>query len=211
MQLDMTMANNLTLFKSALANALVGARGVAGKKVKAIEQIITNLRRKVDLEGELVPSVPQPKNPIDRELESAVEHALAADTDGSKAALINAFQRLAPALPWYSRACPEQPLFEVGHMNAEVLGDKGIERRSDLTVGVTIMAPNLTYPDHHHPPEEIYMVLSQGSWRQGATPWYETGFGGYIYNPPNILHAITSSETPLVAIWCLNSMTAQCR
>ena len=41
MQLDMTMANNLTLFKSALANALVGARGVAGIKVEAIEQIIT--------------------------------------------------------------------------------------------------------------------------------------------------------------------------
>ena len=211
MQLDMTMANNLTLFKSALANALVGARGVAGIKVEAIEQIITNLRRKVDLEGELVPSGPQPKNPIDRELKSAVEHALAADTDGSKAALIKAIQRLAPALPWYSRACPEQPLFEVGHMNAEVLGDKGIERRSDLTVGVTIMAPNLTYPDHHHPPEEIYIVLSQGSWRQGATRWFETGFGGYIYNPPNILHAIKSAGTPLFAIWCLNSMTAQCR
>ena len=58
MQLDMTMANNLILFKSALANALIGARGVAGIKVEAIEQIITNLRRKMDLEGELVPSVP---------------------------------------------------------------------------------------------------------------------------------------------------------
>ena len=67
MQLDMTMANNLTLFKSALANALVGARGVAGIRVESIEQIIANLRRKMDLEGALVPSVPQLKNPINRE------------------------------------------------------------------------------------------------------------------------------------------------
>jgi hypothetical protein len=39
------------------------------------------------------------------------------------------------------------------------------------------MAPNTRYPDHRHPPEEIYVVLSGGQWRQASGPWYEPGIG----------------------------------
>ena len=65
------------------------------------------------------------------------------------------------------------------------------------------MAPNTRYPDHRHPPEEVYLVLSPGEWRQGDGAWHEPGPGGVVHNPPAIVHAMRSGDTPLLAIWCL--------
>jgi hypothetical protein len=71
-------------------------------------------------------------------------------------------------------------------------------------IGVSLMAPNLQYPDHRHPPAEVYYSLSPGSWRQGDGPWVTPGIGGLIYNPSNIVHSMRSSDVPLLAIWCLS-------
>jgi quercetin dioxygenase-like cupin family protein len=65
------------------------------------------------------------------------------------------------------------------------------------------MAPHTRYPDHRHPPEEIYVVLSEGEWCQESGPWHEPGIGGLVYNPPNIVHAMRSAERPLLALWFL--------
>ena len=65
------------------------------------------------------------------------------------------------------------------------------------------MAPGITYPDHRHPPEEVYIVLSNGQWRQGSGPWHAPGVGGIVYNPHDIVHAMRSGDSPLLAIWCL--------
>jgi hypothetical protein len=46
-------------------------------------------------------------------------------------------------------------------------------------------------------------VLSPGSWRQDAKPWHEPGLGGVVYNHPNVVHAMRSTEAPLLAVWCL--------
>jgi quercetin dioxygenase-like cupin family protein len=66
------------------------------------------------------------------------------------------------------------------------------------------MAPGITYPDHRHPPEEVYIVLSEGDWRQESGPWHTPGIGGIVYNPHDIVHAMrSSSSSPLLGIWCL--------
>ncbi|GGK55894.1 hypothetical protein GCM10007941_02700 [Amphritea balenae] len=90
-----------------------------------------------------------------------------------------------------------------GHVNAEIIGPKGLEVREDIIVGITLMRPGITYPDHHHPPAEIYIVLSEGLWRQKDLAWTSPGPGGYVYNPPDIIHAMKSLNTPLFALWCL--------
>ena len=74
---------------------------------------------------------------------------------------------------------------------------------ADVQIGVTIMAPQTTYPDHRHPPEEVYIALSDGQWRQNDGPWNEPGIGGLVYNPENIVHSMRSGKEPLFAIWCL--------
>ena len=86
---------------------------------------------------------------------------------------------------------------------AVLVGPGGLGPRGDVHIGVSLMAPHLTYPDHCHTPEEVYLALSPGFWRQAGTRWAEPGYGGIIHNPPNIVHAMCSGEEPLLAIWCL--------
>ncbi|WP_417225646.1 dimethylsulfonioproprionate lyase family protein [Amphritea sp.] len=110
---------------------------------------------------------------------------------------------LADLLFWFQRSSPQHPDFMAGHINAEIIGPRGLERRDDITVGISLMRPGLTYPDHHHLPEEIYLVLSHGLWRQADDFWWSPGIGGYVYNPSHIVHAMRSVDTPLLALWCL--------
>ena len=65
------------------------------------------------------------------------------------------------------------------------------------------MAPHVRYPDHRHPPEEVYVSLAGGSWWNTNMDWTTPGPGGLIYNEPNVLHAMRTEAQPLLAIWCL--------
>ena len=56
-----------------------------------------------------------------------------------------------------------------------------------------------------HPPEELYLALSSGAWRQELGPWFEPGPGGVVYNSTNILHGMHSGRAPQLALWCLPS------
>lgn len=117
----------------------------------------------------------------------------------------DAFKSLESELSWYRRDDSERigPPFEEGHGNAHIIGDGGLEERNDVWIGVTLIAPAIEYPRHRHPPEEVYVVLSRGEWFREGEGWFEPGAGGIVYNPPGIIHAMRSSETPLLAFWLL--------
>ncbi len=120
-------------------------------------------------------------------------------------ALAGGFADIEPRLGWKTRPGAEAhgEQFLNGHANATIIGSEGLEIRNDVWVGVSLLAPHTRYPDHRHPPEEIYVVLSAGQWRQADEPWHEPGIGGLVYNPPNIVHAMRSGELPLLALWFL--------
>jgi quercetin dioxygenase-like cupin family protein len=90
-----------------------------------------------------------------------------------------------------------------GHANALVAGPEGIEIRDDVMIGISLMAPHVRYPDHRHPPEEVYVSLAGGAWWKEHGDWYGPGSGGLVYNEPNVLHAMATEQEPLLAIWCL--------
>lgn len=129
----------------------------------------------------------------------------AASSPGRVAALGDALAAIEPQLCWQRRPGAENVPgnFADGHANATIVGDGGLEVRGDVRIGVSLLAPHVTYPDHRHPPEELYAVLSPGSWRQDAKPWHEPGLGGVVYNHPNVVHAMRSTDAPLLAVWCL--------
>jgi hypothetical protein len=82
--------------------------------------------------------------------------------------LIESFRVIEPRLRWDTKSRPDKsasPNFAEGHANGMILGPGGIEERKDLWLGVTLMAPNVRYPDHHHSPEETYLVISQGEFK----------------------------------------------
>ncbi|MEI3855290.1 MULTISPECIES: dimethylsulfonioproprionate lyase family protein [unclassified Ensifer] len=120
--------------------------------------------------------------------------------------LIERFAGLEPMLEWKCRSVYDHTASEnflPGHANAMIVGPGGLEDRRDLWLGVTLMAPNVRYPDHDHAPEETYLVLSEGEFQHGTSEWFSPGIGGSFYNPPGVRHAMRSGETPLFAFWAL--------
>jgi hypothetical protein len=148
-------------------------------------------------------SVPGSRLPVCSHLDAA----LVIETEHeSLRRLINRFKAVEPLLEWRRRSNydgSESENFFEGHANAMIIGPGGLEDRRDLWFGVTRMAPNVRYPDHDHAPEEVYLVLSEGEFRQGQGAWFSPGVGGSFYNEPGISHAMRSVNTPLLAFWSL--------
>jgi quercetin dioxygenase-like cupin family protein len=184
----------LTLAEGAIYHA-----SVEGPAHSAAERIFSALR---------VPSAQAPtpatvRLPVCRHLPAALEYARR--QPGPVGALAEAFSAIEPQLNWHLRpgAETQDQLFLDGHANATITGPEGLEIRHDVRIGASLMAPQTQYPDHRHPPEEIYVVLSGGEWRQGSNPWHEPGIGGLVHNPPNIVHAMRATDRPLLAFWFL--------
>jgi hypothetical protein len=120
--------------------------------------------------------------------------------------LIGAFRAIEPDLEWVRRASYDETAsanFADGHANAMILGPAGLENRRDVWIGASLLAPHVRYTDHAHAPEETYLVLSSGEFRQGDGAWFTPGIGGSFYNTPFITHAMRSGERPLFALWAL--------
>ena len=118
--------------------------------------------------------------------------------------LAAAFEALEPELAWKTRAISNaSPGFAEGHASARVLGPDGLEQRGGLVAGFSLVAPGITYPEHDHPPEEIYLELSGGEWWQAGGVWHAPGPCGIVHHPPGIRHAMRGTSVPLLAIWFL--------
>jgi quercetin dioxygenase-like cupin family protein len=115
-------------------------------------------------------------------------------------ALGEAFRVLEPHLAWRAS---DRPGLGTLYAGAPVLGPAGLQQRGGMVAGISLLAPGATYPDHDHPPEEIYLALSGGEWWNAETPWHAPGPGGIVHNPPGILHAMRGTAVPLLAIWFL--------
>lgn len=193
-----------TELQSFLTSAEAAIRqrfGVDGPMRVAAERMFSALRASSSEIG----SAESARLPVCRDLPLALEKARR--DPGPAGVLANAFAAIEPRLHWKVRPGAEThgEQFLNNHANATIVGPEGLERRRDVHIGVSLMAPHTRYPDHRHPPEEIYVVLSGGEWRQADNPWHAPGIGGLVYNPPNIVHAMRSTEQPLLAIWLLRT------
>jgi len=119
--------------------------------------------------------------------------------------LARTLAQLEPRFAWRRRsnADPGTEPFYSGHANALIVGPGGLEDRPDVWIGASLMTPRLTYVDHDHPPEEVYLALTPGQWWNAAMDWTSPGAGGLIYNPPGILHNMRAADTPFLALWFL--------
>ncbi|MCA1444238.1 dimethylsulfoniopropionate lyase [Ensifer sp. IC4062] len=170
----------------------------ATESLRSIRQIFSAL----EVPGAERPG-PGSRLPVCAHLEAALSFETEHD---SLRRLFDRFRAIEPLLEWRRRSNndgSESENFVDGHANAMIIGPGGIEDRRDLWIGVTLMAPNVRYPDHDHAPEEVYLVLSEGEFRQGEGGWFSPGIGGSFYNPPGIKHAMRSVDTPLFAFWAL--------
>lgn len=134
-----------------------------------------------------------------------IDPALEAADGGPRQGLADAVGALVERLEWKRRlsADPADRVFWDGHANAMICGPGGLEVRDDLWIGATVMAPGVTYVDHDHPPEEVYLSLAPGEWWNAEMDWTDPGDRGVIYNPPGIRHAMRSGAGPFLALWFL--------
>lgn len=176
-------------------------RSPAPRHGPAVEAMIHTLFARLATAAKAVsPSASTPPAVL-RQLEPALD--LARQASPELAVLADRLERIAPRLSWKRTDRVGEPALADGYAGAILVGADGLETRDDVRVGVSLMAPGVTYPDHRHPPEEIYVVLSGGEWRQNAEPWHAPGRGGLVHNPPNIVHAMRATSTPLLAMWFL--------
>ncbi|MBB2202637.1 dimethylsulfonioproprionate lyase family protein [Gluconacetobacter tumulisoli] len=179
------------------AEASVHAGGGSAAALAAADRIFTGSRTGSGLSVSVDPA----RLPVCRYFDAAIARAGA--HPGISGRLAEAVAAVEPRLNWRTRPGAQGAAFLEGHANAIIVGPGGLEERNDILIGVSLVAPGTLYPDHHHPPEEVYVVLSDGEWRQGTGPWHAPGTGGIVYNPPNIVHAMRSGQDPLLALWCL--------
>ena len=137
-------------------------------------------------------------------LSTACQHARSASPELGR--LSSALEKIAPLLAWKVRPSggPHASANWLdGHANAVIVGNGGLEERSDIAIGASLLAPHVRYPDHNHAPEELYMVMTPGQFQHGESDWCEPGPGGTFHNVPNIKHAMSSGASPLLAIWTM--------
>ncbi len=74
-----------------------------------------------------------------------------------------------------------------------------------LVAGLMFMSPNQIYPEHKHPPQEIYFVLSgTASWLYGGnTEYQQQKPGDIIYNHPQDMHGMKTGDEALLALYFL--------
>ncbi len=59
-----------------------------------------------------------------------------------------------------------------GHPRQRDNHRSGGARDTARWIGVGLTAPHTRYRDHRHPPEQIYVVLSDVRWRRASDPWH---------------------------------------
>jgi hypothetical protein len=156
----------------------------------------------MDISGSASDSIKPRTLPTCSFLDPAIAGAKHGPTDMARVA--SAIKGLAPELCWRLKASGD-PVFANGYSNADILGSvpEALEQRDDVRIGLSLMAPGITYPDHSHPPEEVYLAHSRGFWRHEAGAWHEPGLGGIFYNPEALPTRCVQVAKPFLAIWCL--------
>lgn len=124
-----------------------------------------------------------------------------AEANARVAPVAQVIRKISSRIDWYRRPGSTDQYFADRHSLAILLGDGGIGQAAGLQVGLALTAPGTVYPEHQHPPEELYLVLSDGEWLNSRLPWHRPGTAGIVYNPPAIMHSMRALEQPLLALW----------
>lgn len=189
--------SDLQEFLDALRESLLAALPDAGPSRAGFERLDRNMTDRA-----LISDRPPQSAPACRHL--ADSYAALDGANPLLTRLAQAIKAIEPSLRWSDAIAPGQPSFlKEAYAEAMIVGAGGLAESKSVEIGLSILAPNTDYPDHRHPPEELYIALSEGDWRQNTDPWVTPGPGGLIHNPAGITHAMRSGNKPLFAIWCL--------
>ena len=85
---------------------------------------------------------------------------------------------------------------------SEIFGTRGHFANHRLAGGFLLLGPQITYPDHHHVAEEIYIPLTGGAdWRSGDKAFAPRDAGEVIHHRSTVSHAMRTGGEPLLALY----------
>lgn len=82
----------------------------------------------------------------------------------------------------------------------------GVRDLGTLTCGLMLITPHGRYPEHSHPPHEIYLPVAghDSEWRHGGSDRYRRlGADTLVYNPPDAVHGTRAGDEPVLALFIL--------
>jgi quercetin dioxygenase-like cupin family protein len=99
----------------------------------------------------------------------------------------------------------ESPRLEDGGTEAALAPMNLVRDLGTLTCGLMLLAPAGAYPEHSHPPQEIYLpIAGDGQWRYGGMEHYQQlGDDTLVYNHPGDRHGAVAGDEPLLALYIL--------
>ena len=126
---------------------------------------------------------------------------------GPRQDIAECFRAAEPFLDWQQdvavAAKSGGPAFLDGHGHVEVVGPGCLFRSANTRVGLLLMAPSVVYPEHMHPAEEVYHVVSgTAEWWQQGLDWTRMPPGAAVHHPSGLPHATRTSGEPLLAVYC---------
>ncbi|MEK1933648.1 MAG: dimethylsulfonioproprionate lyase family protein [Pararhizobium sp.] len=130
--------------------------------------------------------------------------SLLASTSGDGQLLAHGLMDMLDDLEWYrGHSGPYASVnFDRDHAHAVLVGRGGIEERSDLRIGLTVMAPYTRFPDHEQTNPRVVLVLSDGEFQSDASGWFREPIGSSIFYPSRRQFAMRCTARPLLTLWC---------
>lgn len=84
--------------------------------------------------------------------------------------------------------------FPIADVEGPILYSKGL-------MEIMLLEPNITYPNHKHSPEELYVVLAGHVWWQSDNQKACRKFAGeVIHHLPNVIHSIKAGNKPVLIL-----------
>lgn len=180
-----------------------------------LQASVVEISRRAALAADRQPILSQGAESFDRAVHAAsvVEHDLTTIGVQRELALISGDQSRQPDLAALAvQAAAEVPWVPTPRLdsdNGELVGlglVDTVRDFGDLIVGFMLLAPGASYPEHSHPPQEIYLPISgTGHWRYGGSHEYvQLADDTLVYNNPDDLHgAVASPDDAELALYFL--------
>ncbi len=131
---------------------------------------------------------------------------LAAETDltpGPYTALERAIRAAAPACHWRDtyKGTHASQSFRDRFGCYCIIGDGGPFASEALRLFIVYMPAGLDYPWHHHPAEEIYLILSgAGVFKRSGHPGITLAPGQTSFHDSNQPHALETQDSPILCL-----------
>lgn len=111
-------------------------------------------------------------------------------------------ERLRNELQWRQNPNYAGAEFLDGYAYCELIGLRGHLHHSGVALGLLLLGPHITYPEHVHEAAEIYAVVAgQAEWLQGDRMWRGRAPGELIHHASMEPHAMRTSDQPLLAAY----------